>query len=154
MNDKYGKLVPALAAVAAKLREQRGGQYNRSGVDIRDYFMGLEGHMQMVHVKALRLRSFMGQVQGRLEDEIEDASPYDMAKPVGGLVDSAVDLINYALYMAAEAMCMVHEMDPEERSPLETVWDLVALSGQCSAMTKGMIDPPKPSDDEEEEETE
>jgi hypothetical protein len=64
------------------LQQERGAQYNTGGVQLADYFpLGRVSYYQMVHVKALRMRSTMTNNQATY-------------------VDSIMDLINYAIFAA------------------------------------------------------
>ncbi len=76
----YGKLV----LQAAKLVERKGEDYNKGGAELHDYFpFGDKSYVQMIYVKAMRLRSLA-----------ESAAPpnFDSAK------DTVLDLINYCVF--------------------------------------------------------
>ena len=77
--DVLRMLSPVLLEVTL-LRVKRGGEYNRGGIVIPDYFpLGEVSYYQMCHVKLLRCKSLMGG---------------------GDISDSLLDLINYATYWA------------------------------------------------------
>lgn len=78
-------LSPAHVA-AAKVRIQRGKQYNAGTIRVHDYFpLGVVSYGTMLHIKGLRLLSLAE--AGR---ELDDPD----------VEDTAVDLMNYATFMA------------------------------------------------------
>jgi hypothetical protein len=76
---RYGKLV----LQAAKLVERKGEDYNK-GAALEDYFpFGDKSYVQMIYVKAMRLRSL---------SEVSGPPNFDSAK------DTVLDLINYCVF--------------------------------------------------------
>jgi predicted metal-dependent hydrolase len=84
-------LSPVLVELA-RLREAKGGDYNRTGVELHDYFpFGHESYGQMVYLKAMRVRALIGLIQSGDKPNFE------------GLRDSLLDLLNYTTFYV-EAM--------------------------------------------------
>lgn len=70
---------------AIEVQEAKAKDYQANGVQREDYFpFGVESYLQMIHIKVMRLRS----------TATNDSTNFESAK------DSAVDLINYASFLA------------------------------------------------------
>ena len=70
---------------AIEVQEAKAKDYQSNGVQREDYFpFGVESYLQMIHIKVMRLRS----------TATNDSTNFESAK------DSAVDLINYASFLA------------------------------------------------------
>lgn len=83
--DAWDRMSPVLRRVAL-LRIRKGEDYN-SGIQLRDYFpFGHKSYLQMIHLKATRLRSLLERIEAGGTPNFE------------GLEDTNDDLINYASF--------------------------------------------------------
>lgn len=93
-------LSPAHVA-AAKIRIQRGKDYNNGTIGIDDYFpLGTVSYGTILHIKATRMLSLA-----------EAARPLDDP----AVEDSAVDLLNYATFMVEKIMKIKAEKEAARR---------------------------------------
>ncbi len=98
-KDKY---VAAITAAVGLAMGNRNEDYNKSGIGLRDYWAvnGIRSPLQMCHMKILRALSQVGTWNNNKPEK---------APQVEKLVESMVDLINYAAFTICEAVSLAEE---------------------------------------------
>mgnify|MGYP001596422512 FL=1 len=99
MNDEFMKhYEEGIEKAKALVYGIKDAGYNQGGVDVRDYFRfhGLYGMAYDIHKKALRAISITSPYNKK-------ASEFKLQE---GIVDTALDLLNYAAFLYAEAVIL------------------------------------------------
>lgn len=104
--------IDVIATALSLAMGDRNDDYNNGGVGLRDYWQmnGIKSPLQMVDMKMKRALSQLGswQIQdGRLQPTT--------AKQVDKMVESMVDLINYAAFVACETMALLDDAQEADR---------------------------------------
>jgi len=143
------KYAAVMAAALQLIKGRRNQDYNKGGMDVRDYWEvnGLASPVQMVDMKLKRARSAMA---GMPVDGNGLSSPVAFEQ-VRSFADSCIDGINYLAFCVMEAMELAQHNTPAS-APLEGLREMFGSSDLEAGLRKLLdIDAPLPLPGEDEE---